>query len=70
MHAPMALQPRKRFCLKEIMKNPGFYMKQQCLVLSPKKLYHACSITISKDKSENDVYGDQIKCIGTFGDVF
>ena len=24
----------------------------------------------SKDKIENDIYADQTKCIGTFGDVF
>ena len=52
------------------MKNPGFYMKQQCLVMSPENQNHACSTTISKDKSENDIYADQTKCIGTFGDVF
>ena len=27
LHSPMALQPRKRFCIKEIMKIPGFYIK-------------------------------------------
>ena len=70
MHAPMALQPRKRFCIKEIIENQGFYMKQQCLVLSPENQNHACSTTNSKDKSENDIHADQTKCIGTFGDVF
>ena len=38
--------------------------------MSPKKLNHACSTTISKDKSENDIYANQTKCVGTFGDVF
>ena len=70
MHAPMALQPRKHFCIKEIIKNPGFYMKQQCLVMSPENQNHACFTTFSKDKSENDIYANQTKCIGMFGDVF
>ena len=52
------------------MKNPGFYIKKQCLVLSPKNQNHACSTTISKDKSENDIYANQTKCLGTFGDIF
>ena len=69
MHAPMALQPRKRFCLKEIMKNPGFYMKQQSLVMSPENQNHACSTTISRDKSENEIYANQAQWIFRFGDV-
>ena len=52
------------------MKIPGFYMKQQCLVTSPENQNHACSTTISKDKSENDIYANQTKCVGTFGVVF
>ena len=38
--------------------------------MSPENQNHACSTTNSKDKSENDIYADQTKCIGTFGDVF
>ena len=38
--------------------------------MSPKKQNHACFTTISKDNSENDIYANQTKCIGTFGDVF
>ena len=70
MHAPMALQARKPFCIKEIIKNQGFYMNRQCLVMSPGNQNHACFTTFSKDKSENDIYANQNKCIGTFGYVF
>ena len=52
------------------MKNPGFLMKEQFLVTSPKKRNLACFTTISKEKSENDIYANQTKCIGTFGYVF
>ena len=38
--------------------------------MSPKKQNHACFTTISKEKSENDKYANQTKCIGTFGYVF
>ena len=38
--------------------------------MSPKKRNHACFTTISKDKSENDTYANQTKCIGTIGYVF
>ena len=38
--------------------------------MSPKKQNHACFTTISKDNSENDIYANQTKCIGKFGDVF
>merc|ERR1712218_288854 len=52
------------------MKIPGFDMKQQFLVTSPKKRNHACFNTFSKEKSENDTFANQTKCIGTFGVVF
>ena len=35
-----------------------------------KKRNHACFTTFSKEKSENDIYANQTKCIGTFGVVF
>ena len=38
--------------------------------MSPENQNYACSITISRDKSENDIYANQTKCIGMFGDVF
>ena len=38
--------------------------------MSPKKQNHACFTTISKDNRENDIYANQTKCMGKFGDVF
>ena len=38
--------------------------------MSPKKQNHACFTTISIDNSENDIFANQTKCIGKFGDVF
>ena len=51
------------------MKNPCFYMKYQCLVMSPENQNHACSTTISRDKSENEIYANQAQWIFRFGDV-
>ena len=38
--------------------------------MSPENQNHACFTTFSKDQTENDIYANQTKCVGMFGDVF
>ena len=37
--------------------------------MSPENQNHACSTTISRDKSENEIYANQTQWIFRFGDV-
>ena len=38
--------------------------------MSPENQNHACSTTISRDKSENEIYANQAQWICRFGYVF
>ena len=66
----MALQPRKRLCIEKKHEKSRFSHEITVSCYVTKKQNHACFTTISKDKSENDIYVNQTKCIGTFGVVF